>query len=962
MAKKIQKYKPDTVRAAFRDRAVGEESPEGEQRMFCPVCEDPRTSASPSASMNADLGKWNCLKGNHGGSIYDLVQDLKRDRNFDIRSAAMKGMHSDPNYKAAATNRLNGGTGATNAAPLPGDETIQRWTESLLNNSRALKLLQEQRGFDRKTIVEYEIGWDGGRYTIPVRSAAGELLNVRRYKLGASAADKMLNLPGHGSAQLFHPEILEENDEVVITEGETDCILLNQYGIPAVTHTAGAATFRPQWASSFSGKTVWICYDNDDAGRKGALKVEAVLKEFASVIFVMDIGVAIPNKGADVTDYLHKEGHSADEFRALMELAQERLAGGRREMSPLAIAGERASLEDSMAQANQAKTMELVVSVAGRQQEPYTAPKRITATCDQSKGTVCEYCPLSGRNGQMEVEVRQDSEDVFRFVDVGETRRRNLLREITGARCTDRVEFEVEENYHVEELLVQPSVDERVDDQTQLPIKRTAFSVATHNTQVNRKVRLVGRNVADPKSGKLKFMTWVNDPVEMDIDKFKLTDELRQRLRVFQPDDHQMPLDKMLEIAGDMADTVTHIYGRDLLHVGYDLVWHSVLAFNIGDVTVQKGWLECAMIGDTRIGKSEVAYRLTEHYRAGKVQSCEGMSFPGLVGGVQQIDGRWHMTWGVVPMHDRRLVVLDEVSGLSQKDVIEQMSSIRSSGIAQITKIATEETSARTRMIWIMNPGDGSSMRDNPGGGMQAIRTVVPASEDIARFDFMMAGAKDEVKSELINRPPEEHVDPIYSSEDCEALVKWAWSLTRNDVHISEMAANRASEEAIKLGHRYISDPPLIQGENVRFKLLRIAAAIAARTFSVSRNGGLSVKVEHVKDAVRFLDMIYEQESMGYARASKRQIASQQRAQEKYSRAVEFLREHQDDVFLTLRMVGGNTFRTRDFVDHGAMDLTQARAVVQTLLKWNLIKLLSRGDIRMEQVLVEAIRELEDDE
>lgn len=307
-------------------------------------------------------------------------------------------------------------------------------------------------------------------------------------------------------------------------------------------------------------------------------------------------------------------------------------------------------------------------------------------------------------------------------------------------------------------------------------------------------------------------------------------------------------------------------------------------------------------------------------------------------------------------------MVLDEVSGLKEKDVIEQMSSIRSSGVAQITKIATEETSARTRLVWLMNPGDGSSIRDNPQAGMGAIKTVVAAPEDVARFDFMMATAKDEVSSKVINRPPDERHEPTYDSEDCEALVKWAWSLTRKDVVITESASNAAAKLAIDLGNRYISDPPLVQGENVRFKIMRIAAAIAARTFSVTKSGGLVVRLEHVKDAVRFLDLIYSQESMGYARASKRQIGAQERAREKYSRAVEFLREHYDDVFLTLRMVGGNTFRTRDFVDHGAMDLTTARSVVQTLLKWNLIKLMSRGDIRMEVVLTEAIRELEDEE
>lgn len=956
-----RKYKPETVRLAFARYAVGEEH-DGEQRMFCPACEDPDRSKSPSASMNAEAGVWNCLKGDHGGSIWDLARDLKRERGFDIRSESMKARHSDARYRAETTERLVGARPAAprSGPPLPDADKVSGWTEALLGNKAVLKSLQEQRGLDRKTIVEWELGWDGSRYTIPIRDKDGELLNVRRYKLNAGVSDKMLNLPGHGSAALYRPDILAANDDIVITEGEMDCILLNQYGVPAITHTAGAATFRPNWAGEFTGKNVWVAYDNDDAGRKGAKKVEQILAAFADNVYTIEI--PIPAKGSDITDYLHKEGHSATEFRALMQSAQDAKSMGSREATPLAHAGERISLNESMAQENQSKTMELTVSIAGKQQEPYTAPKLITATCDQSKGVACTMCPIAGKNGQAEIEVREDDEQLFRFVDVSEQRRKQLLKEITGARCTDRVEYEIDENYHIEELLIQPSVDDRRDDETQQPVRRTAFSVSTHSSTVNRKVRLVGKNVPDPKTGKLRFMSWINEGVELDIDKFRLTPELRERLEVFQVEPGQSPLDKSLEIANDMASNVTHIYGRDLLHVGYDLVWHSPLSFKIHDMTVAKGWLEMMVIGDTRTGKSEAATRLAKHYRSGIVQSCEGMSFPGIVGGVQQIDGRWHMTWGIVPMNDRRLVVLDEVSGLKEKDVIEQMSSIRSSGIAQVTKIAAEETSARTRLVWITNPGDGTMVRDNPRAGMGAIKTVVPNAEDIARFDFVMATAKNDVDTKIINSSFAEMHSPRYSSEDCEALIKWAWSLTRNDVVITDAAAKQAVKSAMDLGERYISDPPLIQSENVRFKILRIAAALAARTFSVTARGKLQVGKEHVLDAVRFLDMAYSESSLGYAQASRRALEAESKGKEKREVCRAYLRENPDDVLLTLRMVGGNNFRTRDFVDFGGMDTDGAKQVVNQLLKWRLVHTKTRGDIGMSPVLLSVIRELDDEE
>src|SRR5690606_28572208 len=245
----------------------------------------------------------------------------------------------------------------------------------------------------------------------------------------------------------------------------------------------------------------------------------------------------------------------------------------------IATTGERTSLNDSMSQDNQSKTLELIVSIAGKQAEPYTAPRLITATCDQSKGAACTMCPVAARGGQMEKEIRIDDETLFRFVDVPEQRRKTLLKEVTGARCTDRVEFDIDENYHVEELLVQPSVDDRRDDETQQPVRRTAFSISTHSSTVNRKVKLVGKNVPDPKTGKLRCMSWVNEQVERDIDSVKRTDDIRRALSKFQPRDDQSPLSKCFEIAKDMSANVTHIYGRDILHVAYDLVWHSVLSF-----------------------------------------------------------------------------------------------------------------------------------------------------------------------------------------------------------------------------------------------------------------------------------------------------------------------------------------------------------------------------------------------
>ena len=940
----MPRYKPETLRAIFEVNFVGDETPEGEQRMFCPICEDPNLSHSPSASMNIEEGKWNCLKGEHGGSISSLVAELKNE-GWDVASLAAR-TKTPPKRPEKPVKK---------ASDLPTQSQLDAWTADLMDDPRVRNKLMEQRGITLETIASSQLGWDGRRYVIPVYDVDGELINVRRYALGASSGQKMLNAPGHGTAALYRPDRLKEAREVVITEGEMDCILLNQHGIPAVTHTAGASTFRPAWGPMFEGKRVWICYDVDDAGRAGSVKVKRAIEKFADAVYIIDL--PLETKGADVTDYLHGEGYTGDDFRALMDEA-----AAEESDAPISVPeyGLEVSLQESMSQERQGESLSLTVSIAGKQQEPFLVPKRFVVYCDQSKAS-CKMCPVALAGGKLEINIRENSADLFRMVDSSEQRQRQILMEISGARCGTRAEIDILENWNVEELLTLPSVDNRKDDETQQPVRRTIFSVSTHKTEVNRKVNIVGKNVPDPKSGKMRFLAWKNTPVDLDIDKFDLPEDQRARLQRFKVGPDESPLDKCFDIAADMAENVTHIYGRDILHVAYDLVWHSVLSFKIGDMDVDKGWLEMMVVGDTRTGKSEIAHQLVKHYQSGLVQSCEGMSFPGLIGGVQQIDNRWHMTWGVIPMNDRRMVVLDEVSGLHEKNVIEQMSSVRSSGIAQVTKIVSEETSARTRLAWITNPADGSMIMQHSQRGIGALRTVVPAAEDIARFDFVVATAKDDVDPKIINAGFTEKHSPSYPSQDCEALIKWIWSRTRDQVVVTYKAAKAATNAALEMGERYVSDPPLIQGENVRFKILRIAAALAGRTFSHDRQDRLLVQEDHVLDAVRFLDMIYSEESLGYARMSRRTIEARKRAKERKEQVKDYLRQEQDTVFLTLRMVGGDVFRSRELEDFGGMEKIAARTAMQQLVKWGVAELKTRGEVKMGPVLTDAIRELEEE-
>lgn len=953
-----KRYKADYARRAFHRFVTAGPSEDNEWRAFCPLCENPDESKTPSASINFERNVWKCAgKCGLGGTVYDLVTQMKQQFGFDVRSEYGKGMHKDESVQPPSAYRAG-----TAKRELKQDE-VEAWHRKLIGNTVVLTDLKNERGFVDDTIRRFKIGWDGSRYTIPIYDAEGNLVNVRRYKLHAAKdSDKMLNIPGHGEGRIYGLDTLAENETVILTEGETDRIIGCQEGLPCVTHTAGAATFKLAWGPLFQGKTVYICYDNDEAGRTGASKAAKVMDGFAEAVYRIDI--PLPQRGADLTDFLWKEGHSADEFRELMVNAPAMRASQHVSAEEAPLVGKQVTLEDSMSEEHTKGTLEIIGTVAGKQNPPYIVPKRMTVTCDMSKGAPCQVCPVFLRDGQMVKDFGPDDDTLFRFIGRTEEQRRKLLREISGARCGDRSEFDVDATYTMEELTLGNSVDNQDPTKTQRPVSRRVFSVSTHATEVNTVVRVVGKNTVDPDTSRLAFMSWQTSPVATSLDTFRLDEEMRNGFLEFRTKDYQTPLEKCLEIAADMARSVTRIYGRDLLHVVYDLVWHSPLSFRVDGESLDKGWLEAMVVGDTRTGKSEIAYRLGGHYRSGVVKSCEGATFAGLVGGVQQIGSSWMTTWGVIPLNDRRLVVLDEVSGLKDRDVIENMSSIRSSGRAQIVKIDTQETSARTRLIWITNPGDGSMLDDKPDVGVAALRTIVQANEDIARFDMVAGVRASEVSPDVINAHHETE-EPRYPSSVSAALVLWVWSLTPDQIEFTDRAARRGRELAKRVGEEYVPDPPLLQTENARFKLYRIAAAIAARTFSVRwpRKGEavLLVTEDHVDSAYELLSMLYDSPAMQYRSKSKKILEGRRIAVDRKFAVRGFLLEHSDTVLHALQAVGGSSFRVRDFKEMAGMTDDQGQQATKTLLNMRMIERRPRGELFMTKALIDVLRELEEE-
>lgn len=179
--------------------------------------------------------------------------------------------------------------------------------------------LRQQRGIADPVIDLHLLGWNGSRITIPVfdRSGALALFKLAKDPDDQSDSPKMLAPPG-AHAELYGWErVLASPEQIIICEGEFDRLALESRGFGAVTSTAGAATFRREWAEAFRAiPNVYVCYDNDAPGREGAERVALLIAHARIVQLPEEAG-----EGGDATDFFVRLGRNREEFEGLLQAA-----------------------------------------------------------------------------------------------------------------------------------------------------------------------------------------------------------------------------------------------------------------------------------------------------------------------------------------------------------------------------------------------------------------------------------------------------------------------------------------------------------------------------------------------------------------------------------------------------------------------------------------------------------------
>lgn len=905
---------------------------------WCPFHEDQAHGTSKSCSVSIS-GMFKCHSCGAQGTALEYYQQVQGILSTEEALGKIGTTEARKSSKPRAVR------------PLKDIPNLIPATEHTLHGDReSMTYLTKIRGIHPNIIRKYHIGRDEYRITVPIYNEAGTLVNIRRFAPPPRTEGHpkwVAHLSGDGTPLLYPFSIIDETpygNEMFIVEGEWDRHLMESQGFSAITNTGNVSTWCDEWTHMLSRYKIRIIYDvNDkleDLGQRQAwLRASEFLAAGCQDIKV--ISLPISDVGGDLTDWFMKYKKTAKDLRKLVDETESVTESDSRivkvslveqgvithpSTSPVTqeISVDNATLvtlHDASDSQFLHKPIRVRCILAGHGTAPFLAPKRVKITMQ----------PPHGDKEVFFQEFSPDDPDILGLINVSKNKQRAYFRALISAPKDAQVSIELLETRNIQELFLIPAIDYDVD-QGPYTLRR-AFYIG-NDLHTNQVYEFIGFTLPDPNTQAATHLFTEARPALTNIDTYTLKEDTYESLKkVFQSDSVH---NKIADIASELSTFVTKIYGRADLHTAIDLVFHSPMAFNFAGHKVRKGWLECLIMGDTRTGKGFVTEGLVRHYGVGEVVSGENLTLAGLIGGVQHLGDRWNLVWGKLPLQDRRLVVMDECTGLSIND-IGKLSRIRSEGIAEVTKIISEKTTARTRLIWLANPRGGNKtiprMVADYNYGIECVPELVGAAEDIARFDIALIVAQNEVDPGLINQ----HRDAptrtqTYSSKLCRELILWIWSRTPDQIVFDEEVEETALRAANALSKSFTPKVPLVQGEDIRFKLARLAAAVAGRVFSTEDGVTLRVRKEHMEFAYNFLHHIYTKPACGYGQMSA--VERERATLKDPAKLWEAISMHQDAApDLIAGLLEHNTITAQDLCDYADCDIHAARSLISELVR-----------------------------
>ena len=246
-------------------------------------CDNDSRSNEAHLYFDIETGQYDCKKCGEKGNIITLAKHLG-DNIDDIALNPRKISENIGKYRKFDTSLVE-----------TCHQAIPAHIRQYLN----------ARGITDALVNDFKLGWGEfyGKWwiTIPIKDIDGNFVFFK-LRQDPNEDDEKITYPRGIEAQIYSWETLKTaTDKIVICEGEFDRLILISKGIPAITSTHGAMTFKQEWCKRLANVSkIYVCFDNDEAGRKGAERVAKMVENGGNKTYLITLPKEVGEGGGDV--------------------------------------------------------------------------------------------------------------------------------------------------------------------------------------------------------------------------------------------------------------------------------------------------------------------------------------------------------------------------------------------------------------------------------------------------------------------------------------------------------------------------------------------------------------------------------------------------------------------------------------------------------------------------------------
>ena len=776
----------------------------------------------PSSSINLDMRVFHCFTCDRTYKEIEFAQMvLNKDKESIIREYTTK--------EELKNDTLN-------------------WEENqhkfLLENKDVLDKLYNLK-INQETISELKLGYIANSLATPVFKN-GELINIARYNINKTPNKPKNEYNKNANSGDIIPFDIWKNDfrNTVICEGEKDMIVARSQGFNAITLTGGAqSNLQKDYLSYFKGRNVYICYDNDDVGRLGALKRYKELKDICNVYITNISSICVINK-EDVTDFFVKYNKNSDDFKFILENYSSKPTKEQLEDVKTKYELKVSKIEDNIKQSAFRKNNKSVLQIVATCTETYAVPeyaifkpKDNLDFGEEMPETKSWYLSSTHENFLELIEGTVKTKDIP-----------DILASLVG------LGSKWNKYYNVDMGLLQTIYKVTVADVAlENDDKASEFIIDMYSKaplDIGNTYEITYKLYPHPKQGR-RIIAIANDIKETNYDFDTSNEEYTKSLDVF-------------KTTSTIENKINELYESAKCHIAPYLnkdIWFAMdLVFNSPlDIVYNKpirGALDIFVLGDTRTGKSETSKALKQLYDFGEIVPLKTATVASLIGGTDDKIKKTKL--GVIPRFHKELIIMEEFSG-APMDFIKTLTEIRSSNMVKIYRVAGDvQTPCKLRMITISNPisenGNLMTLSAYPNG-VEPINELIKSPEDIARYDAFILFPRVEKLSNPFGTKLNNELK--IEGKHYQTKSKWIKALTQDDVIISDDVGSYIFEKGIELNNIFECSFTVFGSETDK-KIARMSASLACMLCSTLDYKHIIVTKEHVDYIVNFLKRIYD--------------------------------------------------------------------------------------------------------